>query len=123
MQKFKLTIDKGLTEEEKDLLWAFRKGKVIKSVPRYEYLINILASALDQASSGKGKERHADANLPFEEQDIVKDSIYCGQAGPIYQIRKKAKESLRLSPDKAIQELLGCIIYSAAAIIALEKKV
>lgn len=87
---------------------------------KYASLKKVLVEAEQQASQGKGKERHAD-DLPFEEQEIVRDAIYLGQAAPIFQVRKKAKESLRLSKDAAIRELYGVIIYAAAAIIALKK--
>jgi hypothetical protein len=87
---------------------------------KYATLARVCVMAMEQASAGKGKERHADGNLRFEEQDIVRDARFCGLAAPIFQVRKKAKEALRLPPEMAIQELLGCMVYAAGAIIAIE---
>ena len=99
-----------------------KPGPVQLVVPLgYENLAAVCWEAIEQASSGKGKIRHADAKLAFDHQDIVRDAQYCGLAAPIFQIRKKAKESLRLVPEAAINELLGCIVYAAGAIIAISR--
>lgn len=88
---------------------------------QYFKLFDTLMEAYDQAAEGKGKHRHEDP-VPFEQQDIVREALYCGLAGPICQIRKKAKESLRLDLDAARRELLGCIVYAAGAIAAIDIK-
>lgn len=89
---------------------------------RYNQMFRVFIEAYEQASKGKGDKRHADMDLSFEEQDIVRDAYLMGITGPVYQIRKKAKEACRLDNSKAKQELLGVIVYAAAAIRALEMK-
>jgi len=95
-----------------------------KRIKKYHALKLILDGAYNQASEGKGRERHADGE-PFEKQKIctiarwVKGSP---AAGPLQQVIKKAAESARLSPEKAIHELYGVINYAAAAIIILEEE-
>jgi hypothetical protein len=90
---------------------------------KYHTLERVLTDAMEQASRGKGKERHADGE-PFENQKIcvigrwLKDSPV---AGPLQQAVKKTVESSRLSGERAINELRGAINYLAAAIILLEE--
>jgi phage terminase large subunit GpA-like protein len=98
-------------------------NKLASPIPEgYKSLTNVLADALDRASLGKGKERHAEGK-PFEEQDIVKElKDFQSTIGAIYQIRKKAKESLRLSDRQAANEFLDIIVYAAAAYIYLLSK-
>lgn len=101
-----------------------KKGKEKKQAidPRYNQMFRVFIEAYEQASIGKGDKRHADGDLCFEHQDIVRDAVLMGIEGPIYQIRKKAKEACRLDNAKAKQELLGVIVYATAAIRALEIK-
>jgi hypothetical protein len=93
-------------------------------VDNYGSLKRVLADAMLQAKSGKGKERHADEE-PFENQKIcvinrwLKDSPV---AGPLFQAVKKTIESSRLPGERAIDELRGAINYLAAAIILLEEQ-
>lgn len=90
--------------------------------PGYELLAQVLDDALDQAQSGKGRERHARPGQPFESQPIVRGNEELGTThGAIAQVRKKALESLRLPVDRAVAELLGVIVYAAAAIIVLRR--
>lgn len=87
---------------------------------KYESLGNILIEAFNQASEGKGKERHAD-NQKFEDQPIIiLEKLY--QSGTLFQAAKKMHESQRLETDRAINELLGAINYLAARIIYLRSK-
>jgi len=88
----------------------------------YEMLAAVLQDALDQAQHGKGRERHAEGNKAFHEQDICQEARDLGLAYPIGQARKKAKEALRLPPDKAIEDLLGAINYLAAAVIVVHER-
>lgn len=91
----------------------------------YKSLRRVLDGAYEQASSGKGKERHAYLDdEPFEDQLICEISrrLGGGIAGPLYQATKKIYESARLEPDRAIRELYGAINYISAAIILLEEK-
>ena len=83
----------------------------------YGRLEEVLTKAAEQASAGKGAERHADGQS-FEEQPImwIEREFKSFQLG---QAVKKIHESQRLAPDAAARELLGAINYLAAKIIAL----
>lgn len=85
----------------------------------YSSLVGVLERAREQASDGKGSERHADEQ-PFEQQPIfwIEEHFHSFQLG---QAVKKIHESQRLPSDRAIRELLGAINYLAAKIISLEK--
>lgn len=89
----------------------------------YQRLRGVFDGALDQASSGKGYERHADGQ-PFERQEICENTRAVGLGFPLGQARKKIKESLRLLESRgqaaAVNELYGAINYVAAAIIVIE---
>ena len=84
----------------------------------YGRLEEVLTKAAEQASAGKGAERHADGQR-FEDQPImwIEREFKSFQLG---QAVKKIHESQRLAPDAAARELLGAINYLAAKIIALE---
>lgn len=86
----------------------------------YSKLQFILSDALEQASSGKGNERHADGQ-PFEEQPIVWIERYF-KSYQLGQAVKKIHESQRLEPDRAVAELLGAINYLAAKIYLLREE-
>lgn len=90
--------------------------------PGYERLAEVLQAALDQAQAGKGRDRHAQNDLPFHRQPIVEIGRMVGPAGPAQQVMKKTQEAMRLPSERAIQELLGAINYAAATIILLEDK-
>jgi len=83
----------------------------------YTKLSEVFDEAFEQASAGKGKERHASEGVPFEEQPIGTITNYVGLGFPLGQAIKKITESQRLSPDMARAELLGAINYIALAII------
>jgi hypothetical protein len=90
---------------------------------KYAALDQALQGAYNQASQGKGKERHAD-DESFENQKIcVINRWITGSpvAGALFQAIKKSVESSRLSAPRAIRELQGAINYLAAAIILLEE--
>ena len=88
----------------------------------YQALHDILDAAVQQASSGKGKERHASGNA-FTDQPIVTIGEQLGSNHfEIGQAIKKARESTRLPPDRAEAELLGAINYLAAAVIVLRRQ-
>jgi hypothetical protein len=90
-------------------------------VPGYECLADVLERALNQASRGKGKERHAQ-DLPFSEQPMQQLIQLYGTGFAGGQAAKKAQESMRLPRDRAVAELLGGIVYLAGAIIHLEQQ-
>jgi hypothetical protein len=84
-----------------------------------------LDSAYDQASIGKGKQRHAD-NEPFENQKICVINRWlrgARYAGPLFQAVKKTVESARMEPEAAIRELDGAINYLCAAKILLREEI
>ena len=85
----------------------------------YDGLRHVLALALEQASVGKGKERHANGKA-FDRQPIMEIGRMVGSGYPLGQAMKKAQESTRLPPDRAKAELLGAINYLAAAYLLLE---
>lgn len=95
-----------------------------KEVKGYEDLTRILDEALQQATSGKGKERHA-GNKPFDKQPIMEIARMTGLAYQTGQAMKKIQESHTLleikGKEAAINELRGAIIYLAAAIKTIEE--
>ena len=98
-----------------------RKRRERASKGNYQSLVGTLQLAFDRASTGKGYERHAE-DKPFEEQDIVSELEVFGIAPALFQIRKKAKETIRLKKQSAKNELLDIIVYAAAAHLYLERK-
>lgn len=86
----------------------------------YASLADVLRRALAQASTGKGHERHAEANEPFEKQVIADVARRFGVGAVLGQAFKKSHEAQRLPRDRAVAELLGAINYLAAAVIHLE---
>ena len=86
----------------------------------YGRLEEVLAKAAEQASAGKGAERHADGQS-FEEQPImwIEREFKSFQLG---QAVKKIHESQRLGPDAAVRELLGAINYLAAKVVMVESE-
>ena len=95
-------------------------------VAGYEPLARILALAYDQSAKGKGKERHANAR-PFEKQPIMEIGRMLGSVcdGEMYQIIKKVQEASNMvargNAPAAKAELLGAIVYSAAAYLLIEE--
>ena len=86
----------------------------------YESLYAELMGAYDQASKGKGKERHALKDEPFEKQKICEITRRVGLGYPLGQAIKKCEESLRLG-DRGPAELYGAINYIAAALIVMKE--
>ncbi len=87
----------------------------------YTTLRNVLDRAFEQASSGKGQERHGQ-NLPFDKQPMQQIQDLVGEGFALGQAIKKMQESQRLSHDAAIRELLGAINYIAGVIIHKERE-
>jgi len=85
--------------------------------PGYEPLAAILKEALDQCQYGKGRRCHANGK-PFLEQPIITGGMECGPGGLAFQARKKILEALNCQDlDRAVEDLLGAINYTAAMII------
>lgn len=84
----------------------------------YSSLRRVLDAAYDQAATGKGAERHANAQS-FESQPMQTISGLLGDNhGLLFQAVKKIQESTRLPHYRRRErELLGAINYIAGAII------
>lgn len=92
----------------------------------YSSLEEILRQAFDQASSGKGRERHANGR-PFDRQPIMETSRMVGLGFPAGQVMKKAQEACGMADrgqlHEAERELLGVIVYAAAAVLLVREKI
>lgn len=90
----------------------------------YARLDNVLRSAYAQAAHGKGKERHAN-NKPFDEQPIIEIARMVGPGFTTGQAMKKLQEATgmfyRGLHEAAKRELLGAIVYAAAAHILIDE--
>ena len=86
----------------------------------YDKLAEVLGRAFDQSARGKGKERHSKGE-DFPNQPIVEGARRFGTGAMLFQAFKKSEESQRLPKDRAVTELLGAIVYLAAAVIVLEE--
>lgn len=93
----------------------------------YEMLRDEFVAAVEQASCGKGKERHAN-DQPFDQQPILAitrllDGHPC--AALAYQIIKKTIEAGRLvklrGPEAAVSETYGVMNYAGAMAIRLKE--
>lgn len=95
---------------------------ILDAGANYTSLALVLQRAFDQASDGKGSERHA-TGQPFEAQPMQTISELLGSHdGLLFQAMKKIQESQRLPHDAAVRELLGAINYISGAIIYREAK-
>lgn len=88
----------------------------------YEPLAAVLAEALEQAAHGKGRERHAQGETPFDRQPICEIARMVGPGFNVGQAMKKGQEALRLPPGRDVAELLGAINYLAGAVIVLRER-
>lgn len=90
----------------------------------YSGLRRVLDMAFEQASQGKGKERHANGR-EFDRQPIMELARMHGLGYPTGQAAKKLQEShtlLRIrGKEAATQEILGAINYAAAAALLIEE--
>lgn len=86
-----------------------------------------LEAAYHQAMHGKGRARHG-GGKPFEEQPIftIAELLDGSIDGHLFQVIKKAQEASRMvkagQHEAARRELMGVIIYAAAAHMILEKR-
>lgn len=94
---------------------------VLLDAPGYEKLAGVLGRAFHQAAFGKGRERHANEQ-PFHEQVMQTGAQRFGHSALLFQAFKKSEESQRLPHDRAVNELLGAIVYLAGAVIALDRQ-
>lgn len=90
----------------------------------YAPLQLVLQRAFDQAAFGKGRERHAN-DKPFLQQPIMEITRMHGLGFTTGQAAKKAQEAigmmLRGEHYAAERELLGAIVYLAAACIHVQE--
>lgn len=87
-------------------------------VPGYEHLEQVLIDAYNQASRGKGAERHAN-DLPFHEQRMQQlSTLLDSDRGMAFQVGKKMVEGMDfVEYERFERELLGCIVYLAGIIV------
>jgi hypothetical protein len=85
----------------------------------YESLRRVLEAAYDQASMGKGKERHAGDGLAFIDQPMQAVSKLLNTSdGLAFQAIKKVTEQQGMKTfEQKERELLGAIVYIAGIII------
>ena len=118
-----------ISEVERGVLRGSSDSRVIvgtlDSDDGYDCLRAVLDQAVEQASRGKGRERHASGE-PFDEQTIMQTTRAHGLGFATGQAEKKLREAHRLVDKedgirRAVHELLGAINYTAAAIIRLQE--
>ena len=92
----------------------------------YDSLFTTLIKALTQAQDGKGKERHAQPDTPFEQQPIIQIGRMVGMGFQNGQAIKKMVEAQgmvkRQEYAAAEREVLGAINYLAAVAIEIRKQ-
>lgn len=94
---------------------------ILEAPEGYESLCAVLDEAVEQASRGKGKERHASEGEAYEKQIICEVARRVGLGYPLGQAVKKIYESQRLGGNAGVQELLGALNYVAAAVIVMRE--
>jgi hypothetical protein len=91
--------------------------------PKYDSLYKVLLAAYNQASNGKGKERHQlNDEEHFENQKICEIARRLSIDYNLGQAVKKIYESKRLTNGRDVAELYGAINYIAAAIIVKQEE-
>ena len=102
---------------------AIGHSSIMFPVAGYERLADVLQAAYDQASAGKGAERHAAPGQPFHEQPICAINRLHGSIdGALFQAAKKAHEARNLPTKRAaVAEILGAINYLAACAILIDE--
>lgn len=91
----------------------------------YSKLKAVLDAAYDQSAHGKGRARHANGR-DFDRQPILEIGRMVGPGYATGQLMKKAQEAVgmvtRGDHGAAIQELLGTIVYAAAAVVLITEQ-
>lgn len=99
-------------------------GTQILDAEGYEQLAEVLAGAFNQASQGKGRERHAN-DLPFHLQPMQQIADRRGIGFILGQADKKTEEAQgmleRGQLDAFEREIQGAINYLAGAVIFARK--
>lgn len=90
----------------------------------YDTLGRELMEAFNQSAHGKGKVRHANAR-PFDRQPIMEIGRMVGPGYQTGQAQKKLQEAIgmlkRGETEKALAELHGAIVYTAAAAVLIRE--
>lgn len=94
---------------------------VINVPSEYISLGLVMQSALEQASKGKGRERHAEDGEAYEDQIICEVARRVGLGYPLGQAVKKIYEGQRIGGERGVAELLGALNYVAAAVIVMRE--
>ena len=93
-------------------------------------LKKILDKAYEQASTGKGAERHGQQSDDLTQQPIcLIPSMFgaAGAIGPAFQAIKKIQEGLnnylnkKFTYDQLEREILGAIVYTAAILLNIKE--
>ena len=110
-----LAPDKGTPNAA--ALTAVGHPDLVRDYVSLELALNV---AYQQASMGKGAERHANA-LPFHEQPMQTTAKLHGIGFITGQVTKKLAEAqgmlARGDTDAALREIAGAIVYSAGAYV------
>ena len=80
----------------------------------YASLSRALDAAYEQCAGGKGHQRHS-ADRTFDQQPIMSITRTQGIGFPLGQASKKIDECTRMDTEPARAEILGAIVYLAAA--------
>ena len=100
-----------------------KKAEMLNVRSGYEKLGWVLENALDQAQNGKGNARHQIGDTPFVKQPICELGRLYGTGYNFGQAAKKAHETNQLGSKEAkVAELLGSIVYLAAAVILIQEE-
>lgn len=95
-------------------------------VAGYEPLARALTDAYDQSAKGKGQKRHNARSRPFTAQPIMVIGRMVGIGYQTGQIQKKVQEATTMhhrgEHTAAKAELLGAIVYAAAAYLTIEEE-
>ena len=84
----------------------------------YDELLSVLKEAYEQASIGKGRERHAHGDKAFMDQQILTGQRKYGMGFALGQADKKMEEAFHMSNwASARRDLLGALVYVSAAIL------
>lgn len=121
--KYKNDLNSVLDDRQKLECLLSDNANTVELNPKYDSLYKVLLSAYNQASNGKGKERHQLNNdEPFENQKICEIARRLSVDYNLGQAVKKIYESKRLADQRDIAELYGAINYIAAAIIVKQEE-
>jgi len=100
----------------------------LKGEQGHECLAKAFHLSFLQAASPKAKalNRHASeledgSHTPFDSQPIMQLSRMYGVGALMYQAAKKMEESQRMAPEKALHELRGAMVYTAAAMLRIDE--